>query len=189
MIASLRGRIISKRPDGLIVEVGGVGYHVNVPLHLISTLPDENEEVFFYVYTHVREDAIQLYGFNTEDEKRIFLTLLNISGIGPRIALNILSTIPADKFHNAVESEDVALLCRVPGLGRKTAHRLILELKDKLPSMKEKADTIFDDTLSALINLGYKKSLAEEALKKAFMNGYKDIEGLLKEALRNLSKD
>ncbi|MDA8339820.1 MAG: Holliday junction branch migration protein RuvA [Nitrospiraceae bacterium] len=189
MIASLRGRLISKRPDYLIVEVGGVGYHVNVPVTLLSNLPDEHKDVFLFVYTHVREDTIQLYGFQTDDDKRIFTTLLGISGIGPKVALNILSTIPPDNFYNAIHSEDVDILCKVPGLGKKTAHRLILELRGKLPSLKEKKDTVYDDTLSALVNLGYKKNTAQEVLDKAYNSGHKDIESLLKEALKYLTKE
>lgn len=189
MIASLRGRLISKRPDYLIVEVDGVGYHVNVPVALLSDLPDEHKDVFLFVYTHVREDAIQLYGFQTDDDKRIFTTLLGISGIGPKVALNILSTIPPDNFYNAIHSEDVDILCKVPGLGKKTAHRLILELRGKLPSLKEKKDTVYDDTLSALVNLGYKKNTAQEVLEKAYNSGHKDIESLLKEALKYLTKE
>lgn len=189
MIASLKGRLISKKPDHLIVDVGGVGYHVNVPLTLASSLPDEHKDIFLYIYTHVREDTIQLYGFQTEDEKRIFTTLLGISGIGPRLAMNILSTVSADKFYAAVDSEDVAFLCRVPGLGKKTAHRLILELKDNLPSIQKKTDAVYDDTLSALVNLGYKKNIAQEALDKAYKSGFKDIESLLKESLKYLTKE
>ncbi len=189
VIASLRGKLISKRPESLTVDVGGVGYSVQVPLTLLSSLPEENRDVFLYIYTHVREDVIQLYGFQAEDEKRIFTTLIGISGIGPKVALNILSTIPPDNFYNAINSEDVDILCKVPGLGKKTAHRLILELKGKLPSIKEKKDTIYDDTLSALVNLGYKKNIAQEALEKAYNNGYRDIESLLKEALKYLTKE
>lgn len=189
MIATLRGKLISKRPESLIVDVGGVGYSVQVPLTLLSSLPDENRDIFLHIHTHVREDAIQLYGFQTEDEKRVFTTLIGISGIGPKIALNILSTIPPDSFYSAINAEDVDVLCRIPGLGRKTAHRLILELKEKLPSIKEKKDTIYDDTLSALVNLGYKKSIAHEALEKAYNNGCRDIESLLKEALKYLTKE
>lgn len=189
MIASLRGRLISKKPDSIIVDVGGVGYHVNVPLTLFSLLPDEGKDIFLYIYTYVREDSIQLYGFQNEDEKRIFIDLLGVSGIGPRLALNILSTIPADKIQSAIDSEDIASLCRVPGLGKKTAHRLILELKGKLLSFEQKVDTLFEDTLSALINLGYKRNIAKEALDKAYKKGYKDIESLLKESLRYLTKD
>jgi len=189
VIASLRGKLISKRPESLTVDVGGVGYSVQVPLTLLSSLPEENRDVFLYIYTHVREGAIQLYGFQAEDEKRIFTTLIGISGIGPKVALNILSTIPPDNFHNAINSEDVDVLCRVPGLGKKTAHRLILELKGKLPSIKEKKDTIYDDTLSALVNLGYKKNIAHDALEKAYNNGYRDIESLLRESLKYLTKE
>lgn len=189
MIASLRGKLISKRPDSLIVEVGGVGYSVLAPLTLLSSLPDENKEVFLYIHTHVREDALQLYGFQAEDEKRIFTTLIGISGIGPKIALSILSTIPPDDFYNAINSEDVDVLCKVPGLGKKTAHRLILELREKLPSIKEKKNTVYDDTLSALVNLGYKKSIAQEALEKACSGGMSDIETLLRESLKYLTVD
>lgn len=189
MIASLRGRIISKKFDGVIVDVNGVGYYVNVPLTLISMLPDEGKDIFLYIYTYVREDSIQLYGFYNEDEKRMFIDLLGISGIGPRLALNILSTIPVDKIQSAIDSEDIASLCRVPGLGKKTAHRLILELKGKLPSLEQRADALFEDTLSALINLGYKRNIAKEALDKAYKNGHRDIESLLKESLRYLTKD
>jgi len=189
MIASLRGRLISKKPDYLIIEVDGVGYLVNVPLSLLSELPDEHTDIFLHIYTHVREDAIQLYGFKADEDRKIFTTLLGISGIGPKLALSILSTISVDKFQDAVDSEDVALLCRVPGLGKKTAHRLILELKEKLPSMQQTKDAVYEDTLSALINLGYKKNVAQEALEKAYNNGYRDIETLLKEALKYLTKE
>ncbi|KAF0185544.1 MAG: holliday junction DNA helicase RuvA [Nitrospirae bacterium] len=188
MIASLRGKLLSKRPDGLIVDVNGVGYSVLTPLATLSSLPDEGREVFIFTYTHVREDILQLYGFLSEDEKRIFLTLIGISGIGPRIALSILSTIRPEQFHVAVQSEDVDLLCRVPGLGKKTAHRIILELREKLPAlMHEKRDVLYDDALSALTNLGYKKNIAQGALEKAYARGQGDLEGLLREALKYLT--
>lgn len=189
MIASLRGRLISKRPDNVVVDVHGVGYSVQVPLTLLSSLPDEHAEVFFHVYTHVREDALLLFGFQTEDEKRIFTTLIGISGVGPKTALNLLSTIPPDKFYNAINTEDVDVLTKVPGLGKKTAHRLILELREKLPSLKEKKSTVYDDTLSALVNLGYKKSEAQLALDKAQEGGGDDIETLLRESLKYLTKE
>ncbi len=189
MIASLKGKLLLKRPDSLIIEVGGVGYNVQVPLTILSTLPDEGSDVFLYIYTYVREDALQLYGFQKEDDKRIFTTLIGILGIGPKIALSILSTISTEELLMAINSEDIDLLCKVPGLGKKTAQRLILELKEKLPVLKEKRDTIYEDTLSALLNLGYKKSIAKEALDKAYNAGYKDIESLLKEALRYLTRD
>lgn len=189
MIATLRGKLISKRPDGVIVDVGGVGYSVSVPLSTLSWLPDEASEVFLYTYTHVREDILQLFGFRSEEEKRIFTTLIGVSGIGPKIALSILSTIPADTFYALVHAEDVEALCRVPGLGKKTAQRIILELREKLPALKEKKDALYDDTLSALINLGYKKNIAQDALDRAYNSGFRDIESLLRETLKYLTKD
>jgi len=189
MIASLRGKLASKRPDALIVDVQGVGYSVQVPLSLLSALPDEHAEVFLFTYLHVREDVLQLYGFPTEEEKRIFMALISVTGIGPKIALSILSTISPEEFFQAVQSEDVALLCRVPGLGKKTAHRLILELREKLPAPKEQRGRVFDDTLSALVNLGYKRNMAQEALDLAYAAGTRDIESLLRESLKYLTKE
>jgi Holliday junction DNA helicase RuvA len=187
MIGSLRGRLLSRRPDNVIVEAGGVGYHVSVPVNLLSALPPEGSEVFLHIYTHVREDALQLYGFPSEDEKRIFTTLLGVTGVGPKMALNILSGIAVKDFLNALDTEDVAMLCRVPGLGKKTAHRLILELREKLPRARETTDRVFEDTLSALINLGYRKSEAQESLETALKKGYTQIEDLLKESLKYLT--
>ena len=191
MIASLRGKLISKRPDGVVVDVGNIGYGVSVPLSILSSLPDEASEVFLFTYMHVREDILQLFGFRSEEEKRIFMTLIGVSGIGPKIALSILSTIPTDTFYSLVHSEDVEALCRVPGLGKKTAQRIILELREKLPTlaMKEKKDALYDDTLSALINLGYKKNVAQDALDRAYDSGSRDIESLLKETLKYLTKE
>lgn len=186
MIGSLRGRLISKKPDNIIIETGGVGYQVMVPINLLSMLPEEGSEVFLHIYTHVREDSLQLYGFPSEEEKKVFTTLLGVTGIGPKMALNILSGFAVKDFMRAIDSEDVALLCRVPGLGKKTAHRLILELREKLVT-KEVKDRVFDDTLSALINLGYKKSEALEALERAYKSGHTRVEDLLKESLKYLT--
>jgi len=187
MISSLRGKIISRKPDNVIIDVNGVGYQVNVPLSILSNLPEEGNDVFLHVYTHVREDSLQLFGFFSEDEKRIFTTLLGISGIGPKMALNILSGISHDDFLHAIEKEDVAMLCRIPGLGKKTAHRLILELREKLPSSGGIKDRLFEDTLSALVNLGYKKNIAQQFLEKTYKKGFSDIESLLKETLKQLT--
>jgi len=189
MIGSLRGKLTYKKPDHIIVELGGVGYQVNVTFNTMSILPEEGKDIFLHIYTHVREDTLQLYGFASEDEKKIFITLLGITGIGPKMALNILSGISHNDLLHAVETEDVAHLCRIPGLGKKTAHRLILELKGKLPSVRETVDRVFEDTLSALVNLGYKKSIAQESLEKAYKKGLNDIEGLLKESLKYLTGD
>jgi Holliday junction DNA helicase RuvA len=189
MIGSLRGKLISKHPYEIIIEVNGMGYLVNVSLNTLSELPDIGKDVFLYIHTHVREDALQLYGFLKEEEKRIFITLLGITGIGPKMALNILSGITYEDLYNAVEAEDIALLCRIPGLGKKTAQRLILELKEKIPHLEKVTDTVFNDTLSALVNLGYKRSIAKDALEKAYNKGYKEIELLIKEALKYLTSN
>jgi Holliday junction DNA helicase RuvA len=162
---------------------------VTVPVSTLSSLPEENAEVSLFIYTHVREDILQLFGFRSEEDKRIFITLLGVSGIGPRIALSILSTIPADIFHSLVHNEDVDALCRVPGLGKKTAQRIILELREKLPVMKERKDMLYEDTLSALVNLGYKRNFAQSALDKAYEAGNGDIESLIREALKYLTKE
>jgi Holliday junction DNA helicase RuvA len=187
MIGSLRGIIISRRPDNVIIDVHGVGYQVQVPLNILSNLPEEGNDVFLQIYTHVREDSLQLFGFSTEAEKKVFVTLLGISGVGPKMALNILSGISYNDFLSAVEKEDVAMLCRIPGLGRKTAQRLILELREKLPAATVPQDRLFEDTLSALVNLGYKKPVAHEFLEKAYKKGLNDIESLLRETLKLLT--
>ena len=187
MIGSLRGIVLVRKPDNAIIDVNGVGYQVSLPLNVLADLPGEGKEVFLHIYTHVREDALQLFGFTSEDEKKIFMVLLGISGIGPKMALNILSGLSHEEFLNAIDTEDVAMLCRIPGLGKKTAQRLILELREKLPSATGIKDRIFEDTLSALINLGYKRNVAEEFLEKAYKQGFNDIEGLLKETLKQLT--
>ena len=187
MIGSLRGIVLVRKPDNAIIDVNGVGYQVSLPLNVLADLPGEGKEVFLHIYTHVREDALQLFGFTSEDEKKIFMVLLGISGIGPKMALNILSGLSHEEFLNAIDTEDVAMLCRIPGLGKKTAQRLILELREKLPSATGIKDRIFEDTLSALINLGYKRNIAEEFLEKSYKQGFNDIEGLLKETLKQLT--
>ena len=187
MIGSLRGIVQSRRPDNVIIDVNGVGYQVNVPLNVLANLPEEGNEVFLHIYTHVREESLQLFGFTSDNEKKIFMVLLGISGIGPKMALNILSGLSYEDFLAALDTEDVALLCRIPGLGKKTAHRLILELREKLPSVTGIKDRLFEDTLSALVNLGYKKNLAQESLEKTYKQGFNDIEGLLKETLKQMT--
>jgi len=188
MIGSLRGKLLVKRPDSVLIDVHGVGYQVHLPLNILSRLPNEGHEVFLHIYTHVREDSLQLYGFLAEEEKRIFTTLLGITGIGPKMALNILSGLSLDEFLKALETEDVAMLCRIPGLGKKTAHRLILELREKLPAATGLRDRVFDDALSALINLGYKKTIAQDFLEHAYKQGHTDIETLIREALKMMSE-
>jgi len=190
MIGSLRGNITHKSATGILLDVGGVGYRVITPLGVLSELPPVGSEAFLYIYTHVREDAIHLYGFSSEGEKKVFTTLLGISGIGPKVALSIVSGIPYEEFLSAVEAEDITRLTRIPGLGKKTAQRLVLELRGKLPREGiAAADSEFEDALSALINLGYKKVDAAGAIELARKDGHSDIESVLREALKRLGKE
>jgi len=192
MIASLKGVILSKRPDGVIVDVNGVGYHVSIPLCSLGDIPEKGEAVFFHTYTHVREDALQLFGFLSEDEKKVFTTLLGINGIGPKLGLAILSGMPVGRFVDAVNSENVSLLSTIPGLGAKTSARLVLELKGKLPSLHigdtiySEEKTVAEDAVSALLNLGYKRQLAEKAVELSVKNGVTAIEGIIRESLNYL---
>ncbi len=195
MIATLKGIVASKKPERIIIEVGGIGYSVAVPLCSIGDIPDEGKPVFMHTYTHVREDVLQLYGFLSEEERRVFATLLGVSGIGPKIALAILSGMPVTRFLNAVYDEDLTLLATIPGLGKKTAARLVLDLKGKLPSLSIEGEDpssqiagITGDAVSALVNLGYKKSLSENAVNNALKNGASTIEEIIKEALKSLTK-
>ena len=188
MIASLKGIVSSKKPDGVIVEVGGIGYQVSVPLCSLCNIPDHGGEIFLNIYTHVREDALQLYGFLTEEERKVFVTLLGINGIGPKLGLAILSGMPVQRFMEAVIKEDVDLLTTIPGLGKKTASRLILELKEKLPKISDYSEGHFlGDAVSALTNLGYKRSFSEKAVEAAIKNGADSVENIIREALKYLT--
>jgi Holliday junction DNA helicase RuvA len=189
VIGYLRGKLLLKRQEDVVVEVAGVGYQVLVGNNTVSALPDEGSEVFFHIHTHVRDDALQLYGFASDNEKRIFTTLLGITGIGPKVALSIVSSIKYEEFLKAVEAEDIAFLTRVPGLGKKTAHRLVLELRGKLPKKEQPRDRVFDDAVSALQNLGYRKTDALGAVEKAYNKGHGDLELLIKKALKYLTAD
>ncbi len=187
MIASLKGIVSSKKPDGVIVEVGGIGYQVSVPLCSLCNIPDHGGEIFLNIYTHVREDALQLYGFLTEEERKVFVTLLGINGIGPKLGLAILSGMPVQRFMEAVIKEDVDLLTTIPGLGKKTASRLILELKEKLPKISDYSEGHFlGDAVSALTNLGYKRAFSEKAVEAAIKNGADSVENIIREALKYL---
>ena len=191
MIGSLRGRLLSKKPGLIMIDVQGVGYEVHMPASAAAGLPEQGEEVSLLIHTHVKEDSIKLYGFGTDHGKQVFGTLLGVNGVGPRLALNVLSAFSGGAFEEAVMMEDVALLSKVPGIGKKTASRIILELKQKLPSIAEGArDAAFEDALSALVNLGYRKAEAGRAIEKARQKapeGAHAVEGLLKEALKELT--
>ncbi|MBV6342036.1 Holliday junction branch migration protein RuvA [Candidatus Magnetobacterium casense] len=186
MIGSLRGRLMRKRATEVLIETNGVGYEVHVAIN--NELPGEGNEVFLYIHTHVREDALQLYGFMRDEERLLFSRLISVSGIGPRIALATLSGLSVERFAAAIEGEDVAMLSRIPGIGKKTAQRLILELKGKLPSIVPAKDTQYEDALSALLTLGYKKADIVTTLDVLNKRGIKDIETLIREALKYLSE-
>ena len=188
MIGSLKGILARKAPDGVLVDVAGVGYEVSVPMSTLSDLPPEGASVHLYIYTHVRDDAILLFGFTSLVEKKVFITLLGVKGVGPKLALNILSGIKADEFAVAVEAEDIALLSRVPGLGKKTANRIVLELKGKLPRGEAAVDSVSADSVSALVNLGYKRAIASESVDMARKKGLDSVEDILRESLKSLTE-
>lgn len=202
MIAHIKGKIIHKSPESVIVDVGGVGYEVYIPLSTYYKLPDLEEYVSLNTYTHVRDDALQLYGFLTPMEKGIFQMLIAVSGIGPKLARNILSGIPADDLISAVSSADIARLKAIPGIGGKTAERLVVELKDKMAVIDRsqgaggrgqefgsRYDNISRDVYSALVNLGYKGPIADKAIEKAMKTNTSaaTFESLLKESLKALA--
>jgi len=199
MIANISGRLIYKTTESVVIDVGGVGYEIFIPLSTFYTLPDINEPARLKIYTHVREDAIQLYGFLTQEERDVFGLLISVSGVGPKLARNILSGIAVGDLVAAIGSSDNKKLSSIPGIGGKSAERLILELKDKVKllvieapsSSGAEVDTsVAGDVLSALDNLGYKAVLAGEAVKKAKGTLPDDygFEELFKEALKHLSR-
>ena len=193
MIGYLEGEILAKKPGMALVKVGGVGYQVFISLNTFYAVPDPPGSVTLHIHTRVQDDALQLYGFADLDEKELFLELLNIPRIGARIALNILSGISPEEFRQAVAMSDVKRLSSIPGLGRKSAERITLELKDRLtvtyPARRPAAhDQERQDALSALLNLGYSKTLAEKALDKAQAQGAHPLEELLRHSLKYLAK-
>jgi len=200
MIAHLTGILFSKSPQSIVVDTAGVGYRIYIPLSTFYQLPDETEKVSLYVYTHVREDMLQLFGFQTEAEKEIFLLLISVSGIGPKLALNILSGIGIAELVSAIMSADSERISAIPGVGKKTSQRITLELKEKVSDIVEgievlprekvqiKNKEIFDDALSALINLGYPSKSAKIVIENVLRNDNDiNLDTLLKEALRNLA--
>jgi Holliday junction DNA helicase RuvA len=193
MIAHLRGRLLSKHPNQAIVEAGGVGYDVTITVPTFSDLPASGSEVALFIHTHVREDALSLFGFLRAAEKQLFEKLLQVSGIGPKLAITILSGMAATEMVGAIRSGDVARLTRIPGIGKKTAERMILELRDKLEAFGEApaprlATPVEDDVLSALMNLGYQRAAAERALAAVGNGKSGSFEVLFRETLSALSK-
>ena len=194
MIAHLRGTLLAKHPNQVIVETGGVGYEVTISIPSFSGLPGAGSEVSLHIHTHVREDLIALYGFLQPSEKLLFEKLITVSGIGPKLAITILSGMAADDMARAIRSNDIARLTRIPGIGKKTAERMVLELRDKLPELGTVPvavpahNAVEEDVLSALVNLGYQRSTAEKALITAAKNSGASFELLFRETLTSLSK-
>jgi Holliday junction DNA helicase RuvA len=200
MIAMLTGTIAHKSPEYIILDVQGVGYRVQIPFSTYYELPDEGRQISLYIYTSVKEDAIQLYGFRTMEEKRFFQLLISVSGVGPKLAKDILSNIQPAGLADALLRGDLARLSSIPGIGRKTAERLVLELKDKvqkiapsLPApegMTAAADSraVADDVASALVNLGYKEAVVKKVLEGMEVAPDAAMETVLKQALKLLMK-
>lgn len=192
MIAHLRGIILVKQPNAAVVDVGGVGYALTIPVSTFSSLPNVGDEAAFQVHTHVREDALALFGFLTTTEKEIFEKLISVNGVGPRLAVTVLSGLPTAELLLAIRSGDVNTLIKIPGVGRKTGERIILELREKLGAVEGAAEGgvqsatsgLEHDVISAMVNLGCSADAAGAAVKKAQQDGVvAEFEPLFRKAL------
>ena len=206
MIAHLSGTLLSKQATSVIVDVSGVGYEVTIPLSTFYDLEDLGSTVQLRIYTHVREDALQLYGFKTARERELFLKLITVSGIGPKLGITLLSGMTADEMIASIRTNNLARLTLIPGVGRKTAERLIMELREKVAelssaqieeefgakpevSAEPTEDTVRADALSALLNLGYQRSGAEKAIDAALSEGGDiTVESVLRRSLKKLAR-
>jgi holliday junction DNA helicase RuvA len=206
MIAHLSGTLLAKQATSVILDVGGVGYEVTIPLSTFYDLEDPGSTVQLRIFTYVREDALQLFGFKTARERELFLRLISVSGIGPKLGIAMLSGMSADEIIVSIRTSNLARLTGIPGVGKKTAERLVIELRDKIASLSSPAleeelgaatgvgaeqtpDAIREDALSALLNFGYQKSSAEKAIAAAIQDGGEiSVEAILRRSLRSLSK-
>ena len=201
MIAFLTGRLVFKAPTHLTLDVQGVGYEVHIPLSTYYSLPSLDEITALNIHTHLREDAIQLFGFLSQSEKESFLLLTSVSGIGPKLALSVLSSLSVTDLVHAIQSEDVDKLATVPGIGKKSAGRIALELKDKVGKIQgvhprssdvgtPGLDSHYEDALSALVNLGYRPQDAKDALKRVPKpaTGFLALKELIREGLKELAR-
>lgn len=194
MIAHLRGKLISKHPNQAIVEAGGVGYDVAISVPTFSQLPSVGSDVALHIHIHVREDAIALFGFLRADEKQLFEKLITVSGIGPKLAITILSGMPTSDMVAAIRANDHARLTRIPGIGKKTAERMCVELRDKLEGFGAQqavaaVSAVEEDVISALTNLGYQRTLAEKAVERAVASaGRENFDAIFRAALGVMAK-
>ena len=207
MIAHLSGTLLYKEPNAVILDVGGVGYEVTIPISTFYDLADEGSPVRLRIYTHVREDVLQLYGFKTKRERDLFMQLISVSGIGPKLGITLLSGMTAEEMIASIRTNNLARLTLIPGVGRKTAERLVMELRDKVASLSPAElegelgaatatgapvateDSLRSDVLYALLNLGYQRTAAEKAVTAAFDEGGDiSVELILRRSLRKLAK-
>ncbi len=209
MIAYLSGNLLFKQATSVIIDVGGVGYEVTIPVTTFYDMAEPGAQISLRIYTHVREDALNLFGFNTARERELFMLLISVSGIGPKSGIAMLSGMNADEIITAIRTNNLARLTSIPGVGKKTAERLVIELRDKMAALTSAAfeeelaaraaagggvmppseDALREDTLSALINLGYQRAAAEKAMMQATSEGGElSVELLLRRSLRHLSK-
>ena len=207
MIAHLSGTLLSKQATSVILDVGGVGYEITIPVSTFYDLDEEGSIVKLRIYTHVREDALQLYGFKTARERELFMRLISVSGIGPKLGITLLSGMSADEMIASIRTNNLARLTLIPGVGRKTAERLVMELRDRVASLSSAQleeelgaktpegaalpteDSTRSDVLSALLNLGYQRSSAEKAVTAALDEGDDiSVESILRRSLRKLAK-
>jgi Holliday junction DNA helicase RuvA len=193
MLARLKGILSEKSNDHVIIDVGGVGYQVFLSALALSGIPSDGETVSLYIHTHVREDQLTLFGFATREEKAIFLRLMDVSGIGPKMAMSILSGMAPHDIVNAVVKEDLARLHAIPGIGRKTAERIVVDLKDKFikefgggASVQPADKPLYNDAVSALVNLGYQRASAEKALAGITFEPHMTVQAIVRQALRQL---
>jgi Holliday junction DNA helicase RuvA len=205
MIAYISGKLLEKQANTVIVDVGGIGYEVTIPLSTFYEIGEVDSEIALRVYTHVREDTLQLFGFKSEREKQLYLKLISVQGIGAKSGITMLSGMSADEIIVAIRTDNLARLTSIPGVGRKTAERLVIELRDKLNDLSSTAtqqqlsaaagganvsvDAVYEDALSALTNLGYQRNAAEKALKQAVQEGTEmSVQKLLRKGLQLLAK-
>ncbi len=185
MLSFMRGKAVEIKPDRLVLEVKGFGFSIRIPIR-VSQFIHKEDDVKIYTSLCLKEDSVELYGFLDEYEKELFEKLIKISGIGPATAMNILSTYDSESLYDIIEKEDIKALSKVPGVGKKTAQRILLELRGILPSIRHDIDREYEDILSALLNLGFKKTDAKEALEKAYSKD-KDEASIIKECLALLA--
>jgi len=204
MIAALSGKLIEKEANTVVIEAGGVGYEVTIPLSTFYSLGELGTVVSLRIHTYVREDALQLFGFSSGSDRALFLRLIAVSGIGPKLAVAMLSAMGSDEIVSAITTDNIAALTSIPGIGKKTAERMIIELRDKIAELApvgaaaaaaaaaggSSGSEAVDDALSALINLGYQRKAADKALKKAVQEGTEmSVQKLLKRGLQILARN